>query len=229
MDKTPGIADARMKVDHIHRYVDHCTPSVQQQDILSKQILIETPTELRYVERCVFLKEVNNQNLWNFELGSQESMNVRIWRNIRLQRDRQGSQALRNQHFFNLPVTIFQCIFGTEKYPNAGIILNYDDDDYSQGFAQIKNVFRALTKEDILQPYNSLNKFRSSNVRADDDGYNLYDFDIRYRQNYTASEPTKVQFKFNRVVPNDVKRYALVLTNKLISIICDRQRQFDLN
>ena len=26
-----------------------------------------------------FLKELNNQNLWNFDMGSQESMNVPIW------------------------------------------------------------------------------------------------------------------------------------------------------
>ena len=41
-------------------------------------MLSKTPTELRYVERYVFMKQVNNQNTWNFELGSQESMNVPI-------------------------------------------------------------------------------------------------------------------------------------------------------
>ena len=45
---------------------------------LFKQILSKTPTELRYVERSVFMKQVDNQNLWNFELGSQENMNVPI-------------------------------------------------------------------------------------------------------------------------------------------------------
>ena len=60
-------------------YVPHYIPSIQQQGILSKQILSKTPTELMYVERSVFMKEVNNQNLWNFELGSQESMTFPIW------------------------------------------------------------------------------------------------------------------------------------------------------
>ena len=31
-----------------------------------------TPTELRYIERSVFMKEVNNQKLWIFELGSKK-------------------------------------------------------------------------------------------------------------------------------------------------------------
>ena len=63
IDKANGIADARIKIDHIHWYVPHYTPSIQQQSIMSKQILNKTPTELRYVERSVFVKQVNNQNV----------------------------------------------------------------------------------------------------------------------------------------------------------------------
>ena len=66
IDKAGGIADARFRIDHIHWYVPHYTTSIQQQSTLSKQTSSETPTELRYVERSVFMKEVNNQNLWNF-------------------------------------------------------------------------------------------------------------------------------------------------------------------
>ena len=66
IDKAAVIADARIKIDHIHWYVPHYTPSMSQQAIMSKQILNKTPTELRYVERSNFMKEVNNQNQWNF-------------------------------------------------------------------------------------------------------------------------------------------------------------------
>ena len=61
-DKANGIADARNKIDQIHWYVPHYIPSMQQQAIMSKQILNKTPTELRYVERSVFMKEASNQN-----------------------------------------------------------------------------------------------------------------------------------------------------------------------
>ena len=37
--------------------------------------------------------------------------------------------------------------------PDTGILLNYDDDDYSQSYHQIKEAFKALTRDDILQPY----------------------------------------------------------------------------
>ena len=78
IDKVAGIADARIKIGHIHWYVPHYIPSMSQQAVMSKQILNKTPTELRYAERSVFMKEVDNENLWNFELGSQENMNVPI-------------------------------------------------------------------------------------------------------------------------------------------------------
>ena len=229
IDKANGIADARFKIDHIHWYVPHYTPSIQQQSTLSKQILSKTPTELKYVERSVFLKEINNQNVWNFELGSHENMNVPIWIIIRFQqRDRQDSQNLNNDTFCRLPVVSAQCIIGTEKYPDAAILLNYDDDVYSQGYHQIKEAFRALTKDDILQPYISEADFRRSNVAVNDIGCNLYVFDVRYQKNFTNSQPIKVEFKFEGVVPNDINGYALVLTNKLISISSDGQRHFDL-
>ena len=113
------------------------------------------------------------------------------------------------------------------KYPDAGILLNYDDDDYSQGYHQIKEAFKVLTKDDILQPYISQEDFRTSNVRAAVVGYNLYVFDIRHQINYTASQPIKVQYKFDGLVPNNVNGYDLVLTNKLVSISSDGQRHFD--
>ena len=229
IDKASDVADARIKIDHIHWYVPHYTPSIQQQSTLTKQILSKTPTELRYVERSVFKKEVNNQNVWNFELGSHENMNAPIWINIGFQqRDRQESQNLNNDTFCRLPVVSAQCIIGTEKYPDAGILLNYDDDDYSQGYHQIKEAFRALTKDDILQPYNSEADFRRSNVTVNDIGYNLYVFDVRYQKSFTNSQPIKVEFKFEGVIPNDINGYALVLTNKLVSISIDGQRHFDL-
>ena len=133
IDKAGGIVDARIKKDHIHWYVPHYTPSIQQENIISRQVLSATPPELRYNERSVFMKEVNNQNLWKFELGSQESMNVPVWiiRGFQ-QRDSENSQNLNIDTFCRLPVVSAQCIIGTEKNPDAGILLNYDDDNYVQ-------------------------------------------------------------------------------------------------
>ena len=125
LDKAAGVADAGIKINHIQCYVPHYTPSIPHQSILSKQNSSETPIELRFIERSVFMTEVNNQNLWNFEIASQESMNVHIWIFIWFQqRDRQDSQNLKIDTFCRLPVTGAQCIIGMEKHPDAGIMLN---------------------------------------------------------------------------------------------------------
>ena len=140
-----------------------------------KHITDKIPTELRYVERSVFMKEAN---LWSFELGTQEGVNVPICIIVGFQqRKRQDSQNLANDTFYRPPVTSAQCIIGTEKDPDSAILLNYNDDDYSQGYGLIKETFKALTIDDILQPYISENDFKSSND-GDNIGYNLYVFDI---------------------------------------------------
>ena len=107
-------------------------------------------------------------------------------------------------------------------------MLNYDDDDYNQGYGQIEEAFKALTKDDILQPYISDNDFRSSN-NANDIGYNLYVIDIRYQKNYESSQPRKKELTFDGAIPSGIYGYASVLTNRLVSISSDRQRMFDLD
>ena len=100
------------------------------------------------------MKEVNNENLLNFELGSHESMNVPVRIIVGFQqRDRQDSQKLKNDTFCRLPVVSAHCIIRTEKNPDAAILIKYDDDDYSQGYHQSKEAFKALTEDDILQLY----------------------------------------------------------------------------
>ena len=44
-----------------------------------KKVLSIILTEIRCIERSVPIKELNNQNLWNFEIGSQKSMIVPLW------------------------------------------------------------------------------------------------------------------------------------------------------
>ena len=61
------------------------------------QIVNKKATELRYVERSVSMKEVNIQNLWTFELGTQEGIKVPIWIILGFQQsDRQHYQNLNN-------------------------------------------------------------------------------------------------------------------------------------
>ena len=228
LNKANATNNAKIKNNAIEWYVPHYTPSIQQQSILSKQIINKTPTQIQYPERSVFMKEVNTQNFWTFELGTQEGINIPTWIFVGFQHnDRQHDQNLNNDSFVRLPVISAQVVIGTERYPDSAILLNYDDDDYSQGYGQIKKAFRALTKDDILQPYITEDDFRSSN-NGNDIGYNIYAFDIRYQKNFENAQSVKVEFKLSENVAAGIYGYALVLTNKLISISSDGQRMFDL-
>ena len=228
LNKDNAINLGRTKINGMEWYVPHYTPSIQQQSILSKQILNKTPTENKYLERSVFMKEVNTQNFWTFELGTQEGINIPIWIFVGFQQNvRQHDQNLNNDTFLRLPVISAQVVIGTERYPDSGILLNYEDDDYSQGYGQIKEAFRSLTKDDILKPYKSEDDLRSSN-EGNNIGYNIYAFDIRYQKNFEDSQPIKVAFKFSENIAAGIYGYTLVLTNRLASITSDGQRMFDL-
>ena len=228
LNKDIAINLGRIKIKAIEWYVPHYTPSLQQQSILSKQIINKTPAEIIYPERSVFMKEVNTQNFWTFELGTQEGINIPTWIFVCFQQNyRQHDQNLNNDTFIRLPVISAQVIIGTERYPDSGILINYEDDDYSQGYGQIKEAFKALTKDNILQPYISDHDFRLSND-GNDIGYNIYAFDIRYQENFENSQPVKIVFKFSENIPAGINGYALVLTNRLASISSDGQRMSDL-
>ena len=76
LNKAKATNNAKIKINAIDWYVPHYTPSMQQQSILYKQVINKTPTQIQYPERSVFMKEVNTQNFWTFELGTQEGINI---------------------------------------------------------------------------------------------------------------------------------------------------------
>ena len=174
------------------------------------------------------MNEANTQNLWIFHLGTQERATVPIRIFVIFQQsDREHDQTLNKDTFVRLPVKSAQCVNGTERYPDTGILLNYDDDDYSQGYTQVKEVFTALTHDDMLQPYISQKDFRPSND-GDDVGYKIHAFDIRYQKKFESSQQIRVEFKFSEDIPAGIYAYGLVLTIRLSSISSDGQKVFDL-
>ena len=228
LNKAEENADTRTNVDNIHWCIHRYPPSSPQQGILYKPILSKTPTEIRYIEPSVFMKEVKNQNLWEFETTNPENISVSVLAIVGFQQgDRQDSQSLRIDIFCS---TSCKCsgIYVTEICLDVSILINHDDDECSQGSGQFKNTFTALTKNEILQTYIiSDQDFRSSNVRVDDIGYRFYIFDKRKKENFTTAQAIKVELNFDGVVPEDINEYALVLINKLVSVSSDGQRHFD--
>ena len=228
LNKNDATNHAKIKINGIEWYVPHYIPSIDEYKKLMIQIKNKLPTNLHYREKSVFMKEVNTQNFSSFALGVQESVNVPIWVFVAFQQhDRQHDQTLKNDAFYRMPVSSAQCIIGTEKYPDSATLLNYDDGDYSQGYGHIKEAFKALTEDNILQPYISADDFRSDN-NGNNIGYNIHVFDIRYQKDYQSGQSVKVEFKLDKIVPAGVYGYALVLTKRLVSISSDGQRMLDL-
>ena len=97
-------------------------------------------------------------------------------------------------------------------------MLNYNDDNYSQGYSQIKKAFMALTKNDIFRPYISERNFRSTN-NGDDICYSLYLFDIRYQKNLESAQPIKVKFKFSANIPAGIYGYAWLTKAQMVKVI----------
>ena len=150
----------RVKINSLDWYVPLYSPNLEEYNKQRNQIKKNSLTLLHYPERSVFMKSVNTQNLWTFELGTQEGIYVPMWIFVAFQQnDRQNDQNLNNDTFYRPLATSAQCIIGTEKYPDCGILLNYNDDDYSKGYGQIKEAFKALTKDNLFQQYISEHDF----------------------------------------------------------------------
>ena len=120
--------------------------SFTKQGILFKQIVSETPKELRYIERSVFMKDADHQNLGTLELGSQQKIMVPMWTNVGFQQKNRGDSQKQNKDTFcRQHVTSAQCIIGMEKDTNACILLNYDENFCFWGYGRIEELLEMMT------------------------------------------------------------------------------------
>ena len=62
LNKTDATNLGKVKINAIEWYVPHYTASMSQQAVLSNQIANRIATDLQYIGRSVFMKEVNTQN-----------------------------------------------------------------------------------------------------------------------------------------------------------------------
>ena len=95
LNKDNTLNDAKIKIS-IEWLIPQYIPSVKQQTILMDQIVKKIPTDLHYVERSVFMQEVKNQKIWQFQIGVEEGINIPIFITIGFQQqDRENSPNLK--------------------------------------------------------------------------------------------------------------------------------------
>ena len=174
-----------------------------------------------YTERTVFRKDVNTNNNWTFELGT-SGISTPTFVIVGFQaRNKSDSQTHDNAIFDRLSVSNAVCIIGSEKYPDDGKECNYDSDKHDQAYSEIGNFYTLHSECNLLNPFIDLQIFGTN--------YNFYVFDRSKQKDQIASQPIRLEFKFNAAfgVAKYIA-YASVLTPKLISISSDGQRHFDL-
>ena len=216
-----GVDAAKIVIKDISWYIPHYTPSMENQQLVMDQILDKDPTELYYIERVVFRKDVNTNNNWTFQLGSSGESTPSFIIVAFQARNKIDSQTHDNAIFDRLPVSNAVCKIGSEKYPDDGIECDYDRDKYDQAYSEIENFYLLKSETNLLNPFIDLHKFRTN--------YNFYVFDLSKQKDNIASQPIRLEFKFSAAINvADYIAYALVLTPKLISISSDGQRHFDL-
>ena len=211
---------AKVVVKDISCHIPHYVPNLENQQLMD-QILNKDPTELHYIERVVFRKDVNTNNNWTFELGnSGESTPIFVIVGFQA-RNKIDLQIHNNATFDKLPISNAVCKIGSEKYPDDGIECDYDRDKYDQAYSEIENFYFLHSECNLLNPFIDLHKFRTN--------YIFYVFDLSKQKDQIASQPIRLEFKFSAAIDvADYIAYALVLTPKLLSISSDEQRHFDL-
>ena len=117
----------------------------------------------------------------------------------------------------------------TETYTDAGRNLIYDTEDYSGGYAQIRESFRCLSKDDIFPPLDFDHVFIIFNTEDGgiEVGCEIYAPDIRCQEkNPTAAQTMKAFFTFSAKVLVCVFSCTF-LFKRLFSYSSDGKRHFD--
>ena len=125
-----------------------------------------------------------------------------------------------NSEFDQLPINFCVCKMGSENFPENGITCNYSRDNYCEAYYEIENFFKNYTETNLLKPLIDLKMFKSK--------YNFYVFDLRKQKEKIAAQPIWLNFKFDAAVADDYAAFALDLSDQLVSVSSDGQRQFDL-
>ena len=156
------------------------------------QILNKNPTELHYIERFVFRKDVNTNNNWTFDLGI-SGISTPTFVIVGFQgRNKNDSQTHNNATFDRLPISNAVCKIGSEKYPDDGIECDYDRDKYDQAYCEIENFYHLKSETNLLNTIIDLHEFRTN--------YNFYVFDLSKQKDQKASQPIRLEFKFNAAI-----------------------------
>ena len=145
---------ARVMINNLSWYMPHYTPSMSNRNLMVGHIISKTATELSYIERSSYMKDMTTEKIWSFELGVRNGIDVPIYIIVGfMERDQFNLHYQNNDICYRPSVVNAQAIIGSEKFLDAGINCNYANDKLSQAYGEHVSWFRHLAKDDILYTY----------------------------------------------------------------------------
>ena len=66
-------------MEDLRWYVPHCTPNIPTQKIMLGHIVSKTAKEVSYIERSSYKKEKITENIWTFDLGVGDGVDIPIY------------------------------------------------------------------------------------------------------------------------------------------------------
>ena len=145
-------------------------------------IVSRAATELSYTKRSFYMKSINTEKNWTFELGVGDGVDLPFYVKVGyMQRDRINQQDQNNDTLYTPSVVNAHRIDGSGKNPDAGTICNYATDKYSHAYGETVSCFRHLAKNSVSQPKITRRDFMTHNIYPDGNpGYNIYVFANKY-------------------------------------------------
>ena len=220
-----AVADARVEIKDIIWYVRHHTPSYDNIALVSNHLLSGKNTDNSYISRTVSQKAVDSNNQWIFEFGVKSGDELLIYAIIAFQnQDRFSPDQTQNNAIFDHPDIIeASCHIGSVKFPDTN---EYQVDFERNKFNDLYNEVRRFYKDFIKgegSPYISFKVFKEL--------YPFIIFDLRANKDMLSSQSVQARFRFRGgydAVAQNFQAIGLLLTQKIISISSDGQRQFDI-
>ena len=96
----------RVIIDDISLYVPHYTPSKPNQKLMLGHIVSKTPTELSFIKRSSYMKYLTTENIWIFELGVGDGIDIPIYVRVGFMQSGQFNQQHQNKDTFCRPSVV---------------------------------------------------------------------------------------------------------------------------
>ena len=217
--------EAKLDIKDIIWYARHQTPSFGNIFLVSNHLLSGKNTDYSYISRNVSQKQVDTNNQWIFELGVKSGDELPIYAIIAFQNENRFSpDQMQNNAIFDRPDIIeCSCVIGSTKFPDTNEYqIDFERNKYNDLYNEVRRFYKDFLHGEG-SPYISIKDFKEL--------YPFVIFDLRNQKDVVSSQSVQARFRFRagyNAVDQNFQGIGLLITQKIISVSSDGQRQFDI-